>query len=80
MAGVGTSRRTTFDHDPFAGDDEHWLDEDYLVATPRGRPLPADRSAGALRFFRSLLVALALSALAWSAFAAVALTIYRLWS
>lgn len=80
MAQVGTSRRTAFDHDPFAGDDELWLDEDYFVATPRGRPMPADRSAGALRFFRGLLVALALSALAWSALAAVALTVHRLWS
>jgi hypothetical protein len=80
MAKVGTSRRAAFDHDPFAGDDELWLEEDFWVATPRGRPLPADRSAGALRFFRGLLVALALAALVWSTFAAVALIVHRLWS
>jgi hypothetical protein len=80
MARVGTSRRTAFDHDPFAGDDELWLEEDLRVSTPCGRRVPADGSVGALRFFRGLLIALTLSALAWLTFAAAAIAAYRHWA
>jgi hypothetical protein len=68
-------RELQLDDDPFAGEDERWADEDWVV--PAGDSL---RAADALpvAFFRGLLLALALSLLGWLALAAAVYALVRL--
>jgi hypothetical protein len=63
------------DDDPFAGEDERWADEDWVV--PAGDAVRA-ADAHAVAFFRGLLLALALSLVGWLTLAAAVYALFRL--
>jgi hypothetical protein len=67
-----TSLERARDNDPFAGDDEQWAPEDQPADVAVEGAVNVQDALEAARFFRGLLVALAIAAVGWFALIAVA--------